>query len=112
MSIKEDILSIELEQDIFHNQDRKVSGIARRAVDNGWDSLSESQQAVLVPFLSHPCEGMIDPGGYHNECQQVLEDEELLNAYQNISFYDALLCQDCINEYEGYQHDLARLERE
>jgi hypothetical protein len=98
MAVEEEILSRQLEQDIFHNEDSKVSGIAKLAIDKGFASLSPAQKSILQPFLSQPCEGVTDPGDYHNDCQVVLEGEELRDAYDNTYQYDGLLCQSCIDE--------------
>ena len=46
----ESLLDAMLKHDRFHNQNAMVPGIAQRAVDNGYDSLTAKQQAVLDPF--------------------------------------------------------------
>ena len=98
MAFEEDILSEQLKIDAFHNEDGKVSGIAKLAVDKGWASLSALQQRVLEPFLSKPCEGVTDPGGHHNGCEVVLTDAELRDAYHEMVNHDALLCENCRDE--------------
>ncbi|MEN3753737.1 hypothetical protein ABC733_17180 [Mangrovibacter sp. SLW1] len=52
MPIQEQILAEQLGNGTFDNEDQMVSGIAQRAIDNGWDNLSDRQKAVLQPFLS------------------------------------------------------------
>lgn len=98
MAFEKEILSEQLDRDEFHNEDGKVKGIAQRAVDQGWDNLSAAQKGVLKPFLSKDCEGVTDPGGYHNDCQVVLTDAELRDAYADYYQHEALLCQNCRDE--------------
>lgn len=98
MAYEEEILSEQLKIDEFHNEDSKVSGIAKLAVDKGWDNLSPAQKSVLRPFLSKPCEGVRDPAGVHNECEAILTEAELKDAYDELYQYDSLLCQNCQDE--------------
>lgn len=98
MAYEEEILSEQLKADAFYNEDGKVSGIAKLAVDKGWDNLTPAQKRVLNPFLSKPCEGVTDPGGYHNDCKVVLTDAELKDAYDEYYQHEALLCQNCRDE--------------
>lgn len=78
-----------LDQDVFANEDQKVSGIAQRAVDHGYDALSPVQKHVLSPFMSHGCDGVENPGGHHNDCENLLTGSELESAYENLNYYDA-----------------------
>jgi len=98
MAFEEEILRQQLEQDVFHNEDSKVSGIAKLAVDKGFASLTPAQKSVLRRFLSQPCEGVTDPAGYHNNCKVVLTEKELSDAYDAHFEHGSLLCQNCIDE--------------
>ncbi|MGR1251995.1 hypothetical protein [Aeromonas veronii] len=102
MAVIEDILSHQLSVDAFHDQDAKVSGIARRAVDLGFDQLSPAQQRVLNPFLSQQCSGYTDPAE-HNDCEVVLEGELLLEAYEE-SQSDYVQCEHCRAESADIAH--------
>jgi hypothetical protein len=98
MAIEDEILALQLKQDIFHNEDSKVSGIAKLAVSKGFGSLTPAQKNVVSPFLTQPCEGVTDPGGYHNDCETELSGAELKEAYQDQGIFDSLLCQRCREE--------------
>lgn len=52
MAIQDEILCLQLGQDVFHNEDSKVSGIAKLAVDKGFNTLTPAQQSVIRPFLT------------------------------------------------------------
>ncbi|POP42342.1 hypothetical protein CHU32_03655 [Superficieibacter electus] len=108
----ESLLQTLLDHDVFAEEEQMVSGIARNAIDNGYNSLSGPQKRVLEPFMSQTCDGVEDPGGYHNDCRRVMTDDELQTAYENQGYYDALLCSDCINEYESYEAARGRLDAE
>lgn len=95
MAVEDDILEIQLKNDTFHGEDGKVSGIAKLAVDKGFDTLSVAQKKVLQPFLTQPCEGVTDPGGFHNGCEVQLSGAELLDAYED---FDSLRCERCRDE--------------
>ncbi|EKN4936369.1 TPA: hypothetical protein SJ155_000908 [Yersinia enterocolitica] len=112
MAIEDEILAIQLKNDTFYNEDGKVSGIANLAVDKGFNTLSAAQKRVLTPFLTHPCDGVTNPGGHHNDCEVILTDEALRDAYDSKPYYDALLCENCINEKEQYAREWERIERE
>lgn len=47
----ESLLDAMLQHDRFHNQNTMVTGIAQRAVDHGYDSLSAKQKAVWSSSL-------------------------------------------------------------
>lgn len=94
------------------DEDGKVRGIAQLAVDKGFDHLSEPQKNVLRPHLTKACDGVTDPGGYHNDCQTVLESDELATALENQAYYGSLLCEKCIDEAEQYAREWERIDRE
>ncbi|EKT6267682.1 hypothetical protein [Enterobacter roggenkampii] len=108
----ESLLNTMLEHDRFHGQDAMVAGIAQRAVNNGYESLTPRQKAVLVPFLTKPCDGVTDPGGYHNDCQHVLEGDDLENAIQNDMYYGGLLCPSCVDEKEEHRRQWENIQRQ
>lgn len=111
MAVTEDILSHQLEVDVFHAEDSKVSGIAQRAVDFGYDSLSPAQKKVLEPFLSKRCSGYTDPAD-HNECHVILQGEALLEAYEDAEDSEYLQCEACRAErdYLDYREEKIRNE--
>lgn len=104
MGTIEKILSIQLDRDIFHNEEQLVSGIAQRAVGNGYDSLTEKQQDVLNEHLTQYCSGHTDPGGHHNDCDKELSGDELLNAYEQCDDTESLQCESCLSEASYEQH--------
>ncbi|MEP8557343.1 hypothetical protein ABKW12_20780 [Enterobacter hormaechei] len=108
----ESLLDAMLKHDRFHNQNAMVPGIAQRAVDNGYDSLTEKQQAVLYPFLTEKCDGVTNPGGHHNDCQVILEGDDLESAIENEMYYGGLLCPSCVDEKEHYKAEWERIQRE
>jgi len=101
-----------LETGSLDNEDAKVRGIAQLAVDKGFDHLSEPQKKVLRPHLTKSCEGVTDPGGYHNDCQAELEGNELAAALESQAYYGSLLCEKCIDESEQYAREWERIDRE
>ncbi len=112
MNVTERILNYQITHGVFDGEDPKVSGIAQYAVDNGFASLTPKQQNVIEPFLTQSCSGITDPGGYHNECEQTLMGEELLEAYELCDDSESLECESCRSEssFHAYQRD--RHERE
>ncbi len=109
----EQILKHQIDNNYFDDkQPDFIEGLAQRAVDNGYASLSAAQQRVLQPHLSQPCDGVTDPGGYHNNCSTTLEGAELADAYEQEAYRDALLCQDCIDEADGYEAEWERFSRD
>lgn len=108
----ESLLESMLNHDRFHDQDDMVSGIAQRAVDNGFGSLSDRQKAVLTKFLQQPCDGVTNPGGHHNDCPVTLEDEDLESAIENDMYYGGLLCPACVDEKERYKAEWEKIQRE
>ncbi|MBD0902493.1 hypothetical protein SB6415_00286 [Klebsiella pasteurii] len=112
MSEVESLLKTMLDCDAFHNEDGKVSGIAKAAIAKGFDSLSVPQKKVLEPFLSHECGGVTDPGGYSNDCEKLISGSELQEAYELQGHYGDLLCQDCREESDGYDIERERFMRD
>lgn len=112
MSIKEQLLATLIEHGIFDNEESKVSGIAKLAINKGYDSLSEQQKKVIQPFMTHKCEGFTDPGGYHNNCSTILESDQLLSAYKNNCGIEGILCESCISEIGYINHRYEKIMRE
>ena len=108
----ESLLRTMFDHDVFANEEKKVFGIAQRAVDEGYDTLTPAQKSVLSPYMSHNCEGVENPGGHHNNCENVLTGTMLETAYENRSYYDAMLCSQCVDELEEYKRQWERIERE
>ncbi len=109
----EDILRYQIDNDYFQDKSPDfIAGLAQKAVDDGYETLSDAQQRILEPHLSQPCDGVTDPGGYHNECDAVLEGAELENAYEQESYREALLCNNCIDEAEEYEAHWERFSRD
>ncbi|EPI8558191.1 hypothetical protein ACTAJO_000726 [Vibrio fluvialis] len=103
MGITESIIKHQLEQDYYNDKKPDfIVGLAERAVELGYDTLSDKQKAILEPHLSQKCEGIRDPGGYHNNCEKILEGDDLDTAYEQAGFRSAVLCSDCMEE-EDYQ---------
>ncbi|HID9894803.1 hypothetical protein ACI2JW_08655 [Serratia ureilytica] len=112
MTIEEKILSEQLAQNAFEGCERKVPGLADKAVQQGWHTLSEAQKYVLAPHLTAHCMGFTDPAGEKIDCPVVLQDELLLDAWENNRMYDSLLCEDCRTQLDHIAYDRARHERE
>lgn len=112
MGVIESILSHQLEQDVFADQDQKVAGIAQAAIDKGFDTLSELQKKVLAPFLTQPCSGHTDPGDHHNNCEATLEGQALLDAYEEADDPESLQCEHCRTEAEHEAYDRERFFRD
>ncbi|MEI9556657.1 hypothetical protein V5069_08265 [Citrobacter freundii] len=104
MGTVEKILSYQLDRDLFHSEDDKVSGIAKLAVDKGYDHLTEKQKNVLAGHLIKYCSGHTNPGGHHNDCSHELAGDELLNAYEQCDDPDTLQCESCLSEASYEQH--------
>lgn len=98
---------------VFDNEEQKVGGIAQKAIDQGFDILSEPQKRVLAPFTEMACTGSTDPGGYHNNCAKILRDTDLVDAIESSDDgLDGIQCEDCRSEDYDYQEQWARIERE
>jgi len=111
MAIQDEILCLQLGQDVFHNEDSKVSGIAKLAVDKGFNTLTPAQQSVIRPFLTQSCDGVRDPGGHHNNCQTRLTEETLKVAYEEMGS-GHLLCEACRNEQAYYEEAWIRFSKD
>ncbi|MGE8294509.1 MAG: hypothetical protein ACN6PH_03085 [Pseudomonas sp.] len=112
MAVEEKVLEALLKNGTMDEEEQKVRGIAQLAVDRGFDALSAAQQRVLEPFLSTPCSGVEDPGGYHNECPRDLEGEDLVEAIEQSVFYGSVLCENCRDETDRYANEWARIQAE
>lgn len=112
MSEEQKVVEKLVENGRLDNEDQKVRGIAQLAVDKGYDSLSKAQQSVLEPFLAHACDGVEDPGGYHNDCSVILEGEAFAEALTHEAHYNGVLCEKCINESEQYSREWERIQAE
>jgi len=112
MAIDEKVLAAQFDRGGFEGEDSKVSGIAQRAIDHGYSSLSAAQQAVITPFLTLQCAGATDPGDHHNGCEVALEGETLIEALENEMHYEAIVCERCRSELDYYQHQWDRISAE
>lgn len=110
MTVEKEVLEALIKYDMFHNEDSMVPGIAQKAIDTDFDKLSEKQKSVLQPFMKIECVGINNPGGHHNNCQNVLEGKELVNALDNSLHYGAIICEDCRNEEEGYTREWEKIQ--
>lgn len=108
MAIETDVLVALFEVDALHNEDGKVTGIAQRAVDNGFESLTPRQKNVINHLLSRACEGVTNPGDHHNDCQANIAGQDLIDATTQSGYFDGWLCENCRNESEGYEIERAR----
>ncbi|QXH55127.1 hypothetical protein [Pseudomonas maumuensis] len=112
MSHEVDVLRQLINNGSLDEQEAMVRGIAQLAVDQGFENLSDRQQAVLQPHLTQACAGVEDPGGYHNDCNVILEGRALAVALEQEGYYGAVLCEDCVNETEQYAQEWERIKRE
>lgn len=112
MANEESLLKTLIEHDAFYDADSKVKGIATLAIDKGFDNLSVLQKNVLDPFLTHPCAGVRNPGGHHNDCQVILSEGALEEAYEQRGYFGDLLCEDCRDESEGYSIEREKFMRD
>ncbi|WP_220492860.1 MULTISPECIES: hypothetical protein [unclassified Pseudoalteromonas] len=66
MEVVEKILDYQLTHSVFDNATFSgTDGIAKLAINKGFNTLSPKQKSVLEPYLSTTCSGVTDPGGYH-----------------------------------------------
>lgn len=113
MGIKEEILDYQLAHGVFDDVSLSAAeGIAKRAVTEGFSTLSPKQKAVLEPYLSKTCSGVTDPGDHHNECSAELKGEELLEAYQRCEDTESLVCDSCNSEVGYYAHQWDKMSKE
>ena len=102
MTVETDVLAELIKVDALYKESDIVKGITQKAVDIGFDKLSVKQQGVINHLLSKDCDGVTNPGGYHNSCRVILEGQELIDATINSGYYGEWLCEDCRNESDGY----------
>ncbi|WJO24130.1 hypothetical protein LU688_11345 [Pseudomonas soli] len=112
MADEEKALEKLLEYGHLDQDNTKAEGIAKRAMSHGFDSLSQPQKAVLSKFLARECEGVTDPGGYHNGCEVQLEGESLAEALTRESYGDGFICESCDDESNEYKRQWERIEAE
>lgn len=112
MTVEQEVLTILIKNGGLDDEDQKVRGIAQLAVDKGYNHLTGLQKKVVEPFLSRSCDGVEDPGGYHNNCQVTLEGSDLVKALRNESYYDGVLCESCAGESDQYSNEWARIQAE
>src|SRR5690606_26039437 len=113
MSVEEKILEQQIARGVFENAEFSgTEGIAKLAIDKGFQTLSEKQQKVLEPYLSTVCSGVTDPGGHHNECSAQLDGQELLDAYLRCEDVESLTCESCYNEEGHYAHQWEQISQE
>ena len=105
MAVETDVLSELIKVDALNGMSSIVQGIAQKAVDDGFETLTLKQQGVINHLLTRECDGVTDPGEYHNDCQATLEGEVLVDATINSGFYGVWLCEDCRNESDGYDRE-------
>ncbi|MBU1387584.1 MAG: hypothetical protein KKD32_06995 [Proteobacteria bacterium] len=113
MGIEEKIFEIQLKRGVFETAEVDfAAGLAQLAIDKGYASLSNRQRAILEPYLSVPCSGVTDPGGYHNDCSVLLEGKKLLEAYEQSFDSDSLMCEDCRGEEGYYEYQWQKISEE
>lgn len=113
MGIIDSILSYQLDHGVLENASFSgIEGIAKLAINKGFETLSEKQKASLKPYLSQMCSGVTNPGGHHNNCSVELEGEALLDAYNRCDDTESLMCDSCEDEAGFYAHQWERLSRE
>lgn len=112
MSVEQQVLEVLIKNGSLDDEDQKVRGIAQLAVDKGYEHLTGPQQKVVQPFLSRTCDGVENPGGYHNVCAVTLEGSALVEALSNEAYHDGVLCENCVNEAEQYANEWDRIQAE
>ncbi|MEJ6080175.1 hypothetical protein MT391_16810 [Vibrio sp. 1-Bac 57] len=105
----EQIINGLLDQGILDNEEQKVSGIAKLAVDKGYDTLSHAQKSVIAPWLTANCSGSTDPGGHHNGCSVELIGDELVDALDLAEDYESIQCESCRSDDSYYGHQYSKL---
>ena len=113
MCIENQILASLLKRDFFSGKEPDFAeGLARRAVEHGYKSLSPAQKDVLDPFLNQICSGCKDPGGYNNGCEAELYGAELKDAIDYCDDVECLQCESCREETGYYRAQWQRIEDE
>nr|WP_315447127.1 hypothetical protein [uncultured Pseudomonas sp.] len=105
MSDEIEILKQLLEKSHLDSEDAKVSGIAKLAVEKGFDHLSALQTAVVAPHLTRLCDGVTNAGGHHNVCPVALKGKEFVRALEHEGYNGSILCENCITETEQYSNE-------
>lgn len=112
MADEEKVLEKLLEYGHLDQEDRKVEGIAKRAISNGYPNLTQPQKAVLSKWLKRDCEGVTDPAGYHNGCQAELEGDALADALDSESYGDGFVCDSCQQTANEHQRQWEKMNAE
>lgn len=113
MGLQESILKFQIEHGIFDDAEfHGAEGIAKLAIDRGYETLSEKQKNVLEPYLNITCSGYRDPGGNYHDCSVELSDEELLDACHESIGRDGTICNSCLNEIGNFERQWERISRE
>lgn len=92
------ILEYFLEQGAFQNS--KEEGIAKLAIDKGYDTLTTPQQAVLKPFFNPICQGDL----IHKDCTESVSNEEFVLSIEDYFMLDRISCRSCLEQAE-YQYN-------
>ncbi|MEZ8649400.1 hypothetical protein AB6D92_10510 [Vibrio splendidus] len=86
-----------------------VLGIARFAISNGYEALSSNQKYHFENSIRHLIEDVQCSGytheleEYHNECDNVLGDDDLVEYYQEQGGY----CESCQAQADADAHSKA-----
>lgn len=92
-------------------QDTKENGIARKAVDIGYENLTDGragQKFVLEKYFSPICEG----DNINQDCNQKLSDEEHLEALTEVLLYEKISCRNCRNQMDHQKNTMERMQSE
>ena len=109
----ETLLKTLMEHDAFHSAQPKVSGIAQRGIDFGFDSLSDAQKRVLSPYTTMTCTGSVDPGGHHNKCDVQLSGQDLTDAIElSDDGLDGVQCESCRADDDYYEYQWNKIKDE
>lgn len=112
MTDEEKALEKLLEYGHIDQDNSMAEGIAKRAMSHGYDNLTQRQKAVLSQFLKRDCEGVTDPGDYHNGCEATLEGEGLAEALTRESYGDGFICESCEQESNEHQRQWDKMNAE
>lgn len=113
MGVAERIFQTQLKKGVFDSAGVDFAkGLAQLAIDKGFDSLSQKQKNVLMPYFSMQCSGITDPGGHHNDCSIILEGEALLDAYELSDDSNSLICESCREEQSYFERQWQRISQE
>lgn len=109
MHVRTKIIEELLSQDEI--QDSKENGIARKAVDIGYENLTDErtgQKFVLEKYFSPICEG----DDIHQDCNKKLSDEEHLEALTEVLLYEKISCRNCRNQMDHQKNAMAKMQSE